>query len=206
MDCVKSLANMGRTLLGLFGTYEGIDLIDLSDQLMLRTKVIHLRRYGNDGEDFDNFESTIHSFQIHMPLRKPPDLLKHSEYLYDRTLGCIGSLRNWLLQAYKAALEDDAPTLNIGHLKKHAPLSAKQAGKMLSNLIQDELKFVEIVGEEDVIDRGELASSPSGEITEVHDDAQISETQPTKVKPPRKRRLVGERKPVRDPIGRGQHA
>lgn len=202
MDCVKSLANMTRTLLVLFGTYEGLDLVDLSDQLMLRTKVVHLRRYGSSADDVDNFEGTINSFQVQMPLRKPPDLLQHSEYIYERTLGCVGSLRNWLLQAYRTALQDDAPTLSLAHLKKHAPLSARQAKKLLTSVEQDELKFTEIIGEEDLEDCKDQADHNSDGNVVAQSQAESPASRPPEVRPRSKRYQVGERKPERDPTGR----
>jgi hypothetical protein len=151
MDCLKSLANMTNTLLLLYGTYEAEDLIDLSDQLTLRTKVVHLRRYTESKEDQADFEGIVNTFQLEMPFHKTPDLLKYSGYLYERSLGCVGIIRNWLLQAYRCALKEDAPTLTLKHLKMRAPLSEKQALTRLGNIKRDESQFYTKVGKEDVI-------------------------------------------------------
>ncbi len=205
MDCVKSLSNIGHTLLGLFGTYEGIDLIDLSDQLTLRTKIVHLRRYSNNKADISDFGSTINSFQVYMPLCKSPELLEHFDYLYERSLGCVGSLRNWLLQAYRTALREDASTLTVNHLKKHVPLSATQAQKMLANLTRDEMEFTKIVGGEDVLNNEDKDSVAldSETYSPVVQKASDESTRENKLK--RKRRRIGERKPERDVIGRNRN-
>jgi hypothetical protein len=203
MDCVKSLANMTRTLLVLSGTYEGLDLIDLSDQLTLRTKVVHLRRYGDGEIDMADFESTINSFQVYMPFRKEPDLTKHFDYLYERSVGLVGNLANWLLQATCTALKEGAPTLTLRHLKKHVPLSEKQALKMRTNIMEDETGFLDIVGIEDIISDmdDEIDGAQNGKPDEAR-ALEPSSSEPPTAKPIRKRRRVGERVPERDPIGR----
>jgi hypothetical protein len=204
MDCLKSLANMTNTLLVLFGTYEAVDLIGLSDQLTLRTKVVHLKRYNESKEDQADFEGAINSFQLEMPFRKPPDLLKYSDYLYERSLGCVGVIRNWLLQAYHSALKEDSPTLTLKHLKKNAPLSAKQALMMLTNIKLNEEEFYNKVGKEDIInkkdDAGALAAKKSAK-------KNSSDEQDKQAAKPRGRRARAfERALERDETGRKKRA
>ena len=205
MDCVKSLANMGGTLLVLFGTYEALDLIGLSDQLTLRTKVIHLRRYTETDEDTANFEGAINTFQLEMPFLKEPDLLKHYDYIYERTLGCVGILRNWLLQAYRLALKEDAPTLTLKHLKKRVPLSAKQAQTWLTNIRGNEEEFYRKVGEDDSIAVEDDADAKVA-VEEAVTVGDLTDAGLPRLKPRRRSGRVGQRGPARDKTGRKKRA
>src|SRR5205823_3414209 len=72
MDCLKSIANMTGVLHVLFGTYEMFDLLDVSDQLMRRSAIIHLPRYGKRAGDKAFFRNTLNTFQINMPFREEP--------------------------------------------------------------------------------------------------------------------------------------
>lgn len=205
MDCVKSIANRGGTKLVLFATYEALELFDLSDQAMCRTKPIHLRRYGLSDEDYANFEGTVNSFQINLPFHHEPDLLKHLDYLYERTNGRIGLLAIWLQEAADLALEEGASTVKVRHLKQTEPLTRTQALKMLSKLEQSENRYVEVVGEESGIDEEELDE-------EVHNDNKTQgqgndaseTTQMPKSQGRGRSRKVGERNPGRDLTGRGK--
>lgn len=150
MDWLKSLANMCKVLFGLFGTYEMFDLLDLSDQLMRRSKIIHLRRYSRSAEDFIDFQQTILSFQQNLPFAKQPDLLAHSDYLYERTAGCVGNLYDWLLSALHIALHDStSDTLKYKHLRASVPFTAFQAAKMDESIEEDEGTFFKKIGEDD---------------------------------------------------------
>ena len=78
----------------LFGTYELLELTGLSAQLCRRSTYIHFSRYSNHGEaDQIAFASMLESFQRHLPLAQPPDLLNYEDYLYEKTFGCIGVLK-----------------------------------------------------------------------------------------------------------------
>lgn len=203
MDWQKSLANMTKQLIILFGTYEMYDLLDLSDQLMKRSRIIHLRRYKNEGDDLVYFNSTIDAFQKNMPFSEEPKLLNHSEYLYERSAGCIGNLHDWLLEAYNMALNDNtANTLEFRHLKSSVPLSFKRAMKMHASISKDEDKFYQAIGK-DIDD--ELTDSNYGPQEKKRRRVKERNTaagQSDNGKSPRKRIRVGERKPGRDKIGR----
>ena len=49
-----------------------------------------------------------------------PDLVRHDQWCYERSLGCVGVLKNWLTRALARALADDAPTLTLAHLEQTA--------------------------------------------------------------------------------------
>ena len=64
MDCVKSIITTTKIRHAMFGNYEMQVLLDQSDQLMRRSVIIHVRRYGADDIDQENFRSTIYNFQL----------------------------------------------------------------------------------------------------------------------------------------------
>jgi hypothetical protein len=143
MDCVKSLSNQDKTKfsnqvktkLGLFATYEILDPLDLSDQVICRTKIIHLHRYGDSEEDYANFEGVTYSFQINRPFDDEPDLLRHLDYLNERTNGRVGLLAIWLQEAFDMALEEGDSTVKLKHLKTTEPLTKTQALKLRNKLV-----------------------------------------------------------------------
>lgn len=121
MDSLKSLANVTGVLHGLLGTYELLSFRNLSGQLMRRSIDIHFPRYyANDPDDVRAFQSTLLSFQRQMPVPEMPDLVGNWEYCYERSLGCIGTLKDWLTKALKDALDEDAHTVTLKHLENRA--------------------------------------------------------------------------------------
>jgi len=199
MDWLKSMANMTRVLLILFGTYDMYSLLDLSDQLMSRSRIIHLRRYKQEGDDLTNFQATIQAFQRNMPFPDEPSLLEHWEYLYERSVGCVGNLRNWLLAAYAQALSDEQKMLSLRHLQLCVPLSLKRATKMDANISEKERDLFEQIGEEEIINESDLTDSQEREMNEPestgcefsYEKFIVEKTRP-------KRTRVGRRNPVRD--------
>jgi energy-coupling factor transporter ATP-binding protein EcfA2 len=121
-DCIKSLANVVQTQFVLCGTYELIDLRNLSAQLCRRSLDIHFSRYKFNGQDSKSFRSVLRTFQSYLPVREAPDLTSHWEYCYERSIGCIGILKDWLTKTLNGVLEQqsDASTLTIHDLERYA--------------------------------------------------------------------------------------
>lgn len=193
MDCLKSIANLTNTLYVLFGTYEMTDFLDLSDQLARRSIVIHFRRYEGKGKDKKIFLGALKSFQINMPFKDEPDLLRHWEFFHERTAGCVGSLYDSLVSAYKRALEDPkVTTLTAEHLGNAEFLSAERARVMARNLDRDEKRLIVMIGNGENYFKNKRMASSSG----TRKSAPASKLQ-EKPKKPRKRRRVGDPNPIR---------
>ena len=205
MDCVKYLANRGGTKLGLFATYEVLDLFDLSDQVTCRTKIIHLRRYGLSEEDQEDFAGVIYSFQINMPFHDEPDLLKHFDYLYERTNGRVGLLFIWLQEAFDLALEEGALTVKLKHLTTTEPLTKTQAQKMHNKFVENENRYNELVGEDSETEDEEDEISNDAK-SRIQCDESVEDANTNKKRGRGKPRRVGERKPERDLTGREEVA
>ena len=126
MDALQSMASMTNTLHGLFGTYELLEFRNLSGQLSRRSIDIHFPRYQADcSDDLVEFQRVLKSFGEKMTLEKAPELEIHWEYFYERSIGCVGILKDWLTQAYRKALDESASTLKEHHWQSYAPSVAK---------------------------------------------------------------------------------
>lgn len=194
MDCVKSIANTTKKRHCLYGNYEMQSLLDQSDQLMRRSMIIHLRRYGTKDDDQDIFRSIIYNFQMNMPFPVPPNLLKHSDYLYGRTGGNVGILSDWLRDAYDEALDEpNVKTLTLKHLESTVPFTAQRACKMIKKIEKEEAEFLREFCEE--TDDMLSAEDEGGENA---NDLPDEEPLP---KPKRGNGPVGKRAPKRDPNG-----
>ncbi|MEH1915657.1 ATP-binding protein, partial [Nostoc sp.] len=189
LDCLKSLANMTGILHCLLGTYELLTFRNLSGQLSRRSVDIHFRRYCADSpEDVQAFKSVLLTFQQHLPIAETPNLVDHWEYFYERTLGCIGTLKDWLIRVLDDALDRQATTITVKDLQKRA-LSVAQCQKMFKEIQEGERQLSET--EADVQNLRSALGLGAKPIV-------LPEETPKTTRPPGK---VGKRKPKRDPIG-----
>lgn len=196
LDCLKSLANMTGVLHGLFGTYELLIFRDLSAQLSRRTIDIHFPRYKPDNlQDLKAFKSILFTFQRHLPLKQEPDLVGRWDYFYERSLGCVGILKDWLTRTLRDALEKEADTITDKHLKRRA-WSVSQCKRMLQEIEEGESQLEET--EQDVSDLRKALGLDLNLIAETTENAH---------KPKENSSCqVGQRKPKRDSIGVPQNA
>lgn len=197
-EAIKSLASLTQVLHGLIGTYDLLTLHDIGDQLSRRSIYVHLPRYNAEFiEDREIWHSVIWNFQCQIPTKEPPDFLSHWEYLYSRSLGCVGILKNWSRNALGEALNEDAPTVTLKHLEKRA-LSVGQCRNILKHIKQGEARYAEIEGkiEELYQDLG-LRCPPISK----HQITSQSEIKSQDIEPKKRKKLVGIRKPRRDSIG-----
>lgn len=199
LDSIKSLANMTKIPIVLIGTYELLSFRNLSAQLSRRSVDVHFRRYRADrSEEVKAFKSVLWSFQNHLPLSEQPDLVADWDYFYERSVGCIGVLKEWIFKALKKALRDGGKTLTQKQLKDSA-LSVSQCDNMQKDASDGEEAL-----EETIERRAKLRRSMGLEarFTKAQTNAERS-SEPVEEKPPagRRRRRPGERNPKRDPIG-----
>src|SRR5712691_7959892 len=95
LDHLKSLAIMTQVVHVLVGTYDLMVFRNLSAQLSRRSIDVHFSRYQATNEaDMRAFKSVLWSFQHNLPLEEEPDLLQHWKYCYERTIGCVGVLKD----------------------------------------------------------------------------------------------------------------
>ena len=227
MDSIKALAETTGVPHVLIGTYELLDLTNLSGQLSRRSSPLHLPRYRCEkAEDLEAFRNMLMMFQRHLPLPKEPNLVDRYEYFYDGCVGCIGVLKDWLCRALSEALENNDKTLTKKCLANHAKSTLElmnmireisQGEGSLKDKPQDRAELRRLLGWETASvtkqkqQTAGATGSGQGEQTggESHGsqqaDAQTGlqkqEGAPGQPKPKQQQKGVGRRKPKRDPVG-----
>lgn len=192
MDALKSLASVTGTMHVLVGTYELLDLTNLSAQLSRRSIDIHFPRYRPDRPgDVEAFKSVLLTFQRHLPLTEEPDLVSLYDYLYEGSVGCVGVLKEWLNRALAAALREEQVTLPLSYLQKTAE-PARNLLRMAREIKEGEEALLEVHEQRTEL-RALLGLDPleAGTNDNGHLTAPMA----------KQRRRVGERKPVRDVVG-----
>ena len=143
LDVVKSIANYTKTVHVLLGTYGLLAFRNLSAQLSRRSFDIHFPRYrAEDPDDRKAFLTVLRSFEQQLPLSEPPELAKEWDYLYERSIGCVGVLKDWLVRALTAVLRRGAPALTFRDLQTQA-LNVSQCDKMLAEALEGEVRLGE---------------------------------------------------------------
>jgi hypothetical protein len=193
MDKIKSLANRSNVLHICFGTYDLARLINLSSQLARRSEIFHFSRYRAESrEDMNNFEAAVGKFQPCLPIAHNIDLRTQVKFLHENTIGCVGTLKTWLMEALAHAYREKRTEISLDDLRETTmPLSRLQ--KMLSDAKENEGFCDETKEDRD------LYLTTLG-----HNDTPESGLPGINVPPPpRSPRSVAERNPHRDPIGGG---
>jgi energy-coupling factor transporter ATP-binding protein EcfA2 len=202
MDVLKSLANQTGSLLVLIGTYELLTFQGLSGQLSRRSVSVHFPRYGSGAEDLKAFQSVVYGFQRRLPVKEEPDLLKHWEYCYVRSIGCVGILKDWLVRALGVSLAEGGRTVRMRHLEDTA-LSVWQCEQIARETLAGEERLEEKPGSMSrltemlglVVQRMAAPAAGDGPPAEAGEVAVEK-----KAEKPRSKRRVGQRKPKRDPL------
>jgi adenylate kinase family enzyme len=190
MDILKSLANVTDTVHVLIGTYELLSLANLSAQLNRRSIDIHFPRYRcENNSDWIVFKSILLTFQRYLPLAKEPDLVEQGEYFYERSLGCVGILKDWLTRSLSVALDESSDTLSERQLE-----STAYSHRKLLRIIQETREG------EDTLQEQTLHQSDLRMLLGMDHQAE----EPADLRKTAKR--VGERNPVRDRVGRSENA
>src|SRR6185295_16181113 len=136
------------------------------------------------------------SFQHHMPLPIAPDLLPHLEYCFERSLGCVGILKDWFCRALAEALEKNAKTITQRDLQRHVlPTS------VLLTISEEFNLGEELLAEEEsafALIKARLGIKPA-----LHKKKEGDKPAAKKAGKKPKRRF-GQRNPKRDKVGAGR--
>jgi hypothetical protein len=142
----------------------------------------------------------LFTFQEHLPLLKTPDLVSRWDYFYERSIGCVGVLKDWLTRSLALALENDNPTLTLKHLE-HRALSVSQCSTMLREAVDGEREIQEKEEARAAL-RNNLGLEPDSLNKEPKHISTNSLEEAQKVGSRRQKRRVGARNPVRDKVGK----
>ncbi|MBD2472664.1 ATP-binding protein [Nostoc sp. FACHB-145] len=142
LDWIKSMTNVTGVLHILIGTYELLNFRNLSGQASRRGLDIHFPRYLFQHEqERQDFQGILLALLKQVPLEIDiPALMQHWVYFYERSIGCVGVLKDWLIRAVAAALHDGCDTLTLERLHEHT-LSLAQCERMAIEATEGEQKL-----------------------------------------------------------------
>lgn len=143
MNRIKSFADRSRTLHICVGTYELANMAKLSGQLARRCEVIHFGRYRAATQsqwEYSQFKKVARTFNDSIPGAIDLALGQHAEYLYQRTVGCVGVLNTWIMRSLGNAVRNGRKVIKMEDLQATAlPISRLQ--RMLDEAIRGEDQF-----------------------------------------------------------------
>ena len=192
LDVVKSIASRTQTIHVLIGTYELLSFRNLSGQLSRRSTDLHFSRYrAEQSDDIQVFRNIVLTFQQQLPPEQTLDLSSMWDFLYERSLGCVGILKDWLSRSLNAATRAARP-LNRRTLE-YTALSASQSEKILAETREGENRLMESPESSNRLRRLLGLPEPAALVNDGNS------APPSK---PSAKRKPGVRHPRRDPIGR----
>lgn len=146
LDHLKHFENATGVSHILVGTYEMRLFRRVNAQLACRSVDVHFPRYdATEEKDAQVFQSVVWALQRQLPVEQEPHLLEHWEFLYARSIGCIGLLKMHLNRALNLALVEQAKTVQLSHLRKTAP-SEMRVELALRNALESEAELTETEG------------------------------------------------------------
>jgi len=189
----------------LVGTYDLLDFRNLNGQAARRGHDIHFPRYRLQHEaDRQAFQGVLHSLLGQLPLAMDTqDLLNHWYYFYERSIGCVGVLKDWLVRTVASTLHAHLPTLTLARLQAHALSNAQcESMAMDAHAAEHKLQYAESSRDHlwSLLGMSPTplpASSPAPGASPPQAAEPSAQTAPPKTP----RRRVGERAPRRDAVG-----
>jgi hypothetical protein len=132
LDKIKSIANRSKTLHVMFGTYELAALLDASAQLARRGNTFHFSRYRWERQgELNAFTQMVEKFGKCLPLDHTLNLASRVEFIYERSLGCGGILKTWLMEALGRACRENRTFIKFQDLEVTAMPSQKRRRLLL---------------------------------------------------------------------------
>lgn len=206
LDWLKSMTNMTGVVHALIGTYDLLDFRNLNGQAARRGQDLHFPRYQFQHEaDRRAFQGALHSLLQQIPLDVDrQELMNHWFYCYERSIGCVGVLKDWLIRAVASALHAGIRRFTLAHLEQHA-LSNAQCERMAAdaNAAEQKLHYTQSSREHLWTLLG-MSGAPMNEATPTGAPQQTRTAPPTTAREPIAQPTagrVGQRAPGRDSVG-----
>lgn len=207
LDWLKSMTNTTGVLHVLTGTYELLALRNLNGQTARRSLEIHFPRYHFQHEpDQRAFQGVLLTLLQQVPLEVGREaLLQQWPYFYERSIGCVGVLKDWLVRAAAAPLADGQSVLTFDRLQEYAlPEAQCESMAMEATSGEQELHYTasrrqhlwSLLGMSAATERSPDVP-PEAVAYPTRAEAETEESPPQKNITPR----GGERSPQRDPVG-----
>jgi hypothetical protein len=143
LDHLKYFENLTGVSHILVGTYELRPFRKVNAQLACRSVDVHFSRYdAAKEEEAQVFRSVLWALQRQLPVLEEPHLVEHWEFLYARSIGCVGLVKMHLNRALNMALTEEAKTVTLTHLRKTAMPEAR-VELALRNALESEAELAE---------------------------------------------------------------
>jgi hypothetical protein len=206
LDWIKSMTNMTGVVHVLVGTYDLLDFRNLNGQAARRGHDIHFPRYRIQYEgDRQAFQGALHSLLLQMPLAMDlQDLMNHWHYFYERSIGCVGVLKDWLVRTVASTLRARGEPLTLARLQAHALSNAQcESMAMDAQAAEHKLQYTDS-SREHLWSLLGMSTLPTAELNAAPGASQPQPAVPSAraAMPPKTTpRRVGERAPTRDAVG-----
>ena len=122
LDWLKGITNRTNVLHILVGNYDLYDFRNLSGQAARRGRDLHFPRYRLDSQvECEEFVGALRYLLERVPLLCDlDDLLSHWRWFAEWSIGCVGTLRDWVVDTVAALCEEGGTTLTIQALEHYA--------------------------------------------------------------------------------------
>lgn len=219
LEWLKSLTNRTNVLHVLAGPYSLFGFRNTMGQLARRGRDIHFQRYHvNDKEERKQFVAALSYLLERVPLDVDLDtLLKRWRWFAENSVGSVGVLKDWLVDAAKATLAqggtcltEDILTRTMLHPSQRLSLEMEarageqkvaihnsESAKQFQTLLKKPAKAANGKTEQTT---GSVPGPPVTQTEQAKDDASATLPMPqVSLKPAQP--YVGQRAPGRDPVG-----
>lgn len=201
-DWLKSLSNTTGVLFVLAGAYPLLKFRRVSSQAARRGTDLHFPRYQlNNPEDCTAFQGALLAL-LKQACRavsgreaktaELQSLMDHWPLFYRGCLGCVGTLKDWLVRTVSAALRKGDAKLTLERVREQELVEASLV-EMAADIVSGEQQVALTGG-----DRSQLNSLLHMESEAAPPETSVGETKPTRAR--RTSTRPGTRKPKRDPV------
>ena len=217
LEWLKSLSNRTHVLFVLAGPYTLFGFRNTSGQLARRGRDIHFARYHvDDKEERTAFVAALKYLLERVPLNVDLNvLLVRWRWWASGCVGCVGILRDWLVDAVAATLIQQGTSLTEDMLTRTMPhpagrlsleMEARAGERKIAMHDSESAKQFQALLKKPANGQGAQAQGTRHEASPVAQTEQATErviaTLPMpRVAPKPTKRRVGQRAPERDPVG-----
>jgi hypothetical protein len=118
----------------LLGTYELFSYYSVNGQIDRRGRPLHLPRYRSyEKGDIEAFQGPYMLFNATYLLNLLQNLLDNWKFCYERSVGCVGILKDWMYDAFDACLREGKEHLDFDFIREFA-LSVSQCENILEEV------------------------------------------------------------------------
>jgi DNA replication protein DnaC len=190
-ELIKTLSINSGAQIVLCGTYRLLEILELSPQLIRRSRIVHMERYSNGlKDDKRKFVNVLRSFGKKLPMVNAPNLASHADSFYLKSVGCIGILHDLLVAWFDNALKTGVTSVEYDFL--NSLITNFSIKRVLEEAIAGEQKLRDIPLDtiRKMLQEHNMGLQPDKGKTEI-----------TSGKRGKNSNGVGNRNPKRDPVG-----